>query len=236
LFQNRYKSILCQEDAYLLEMVRYIHLNPLRARLIPRLSALDKYVFCGHSVLMGQRSNDWQKTKTILRLFGDTVATARKQYRVYMEKGVALGKREDLIGGGLIRSNGGWANVKAMRRAKIFEKADERILGDGDFVQKVLTRAEEKMKQRYALQAKGINLETVADRVAELFNISVSELWLPGKHRQRVRAKSLLCYWANRELGISMAKLARRMQVSVMAISYAVQRGEKIARDYDFQH
>jgi hypothetical protein len=182
---------------------------------------------------MGHRSYDWQNTETILRFFGEKVATARKQYRVYVAKGVALGKREDLIGGGLIRSNGGWANVKAMRRAKIFEKADERILGDGDFVQKVLAGAEEKMKHRYELQAKGISLETVADRVADLFNISTSELWLPGKHRQRVRAKSLLCYWANRELGISMAKLARRMQVSVMAISYAVERGEKIAQDYD---
>ena len=57
---------------------------------------------------------------------------------------------------------------------------------------------------------------------------------MPGKHRQRVRAKSLLCYFANRELGVSMAKLSRQMNVSVMAVSYAVQRGEKIARELDF--
>ena len=151
-----------------------------------------------------------------------------------MEKGIALGKRDDLIGGGLIRSNGGWSNVKAMRRTKIFEKADERILGDGDFVQEVLARAEEKLKRRYALQAKGVSLERVADRVAEQFNIRSSELWIPGKHRQRVRAKSLLCYCANRQLGVSMARLSRRMNVSVMAVSYAVQRGEKIARELNF--
>ena len=120
-----------------------------------------------------------------------------RQYRAYVEKGIALGKLDDLIGGGLIRSNGDWANVKAMRRAKIFKKADERILGDGDFVQEVLAKAEEKLKRRFVLQAKGVSLESVADRVAELFNIPTSELWLPGKHRQRARAKSLLCYWAN---------------------------------------
>ena len=232
LFQNRYKSVLCQEDAYLLELVRYIHLNALRARLVPNLSSLDKYSFSGHSVLMDRRSNDWQDTAAVLRLFGEKVSAARRQYRGYVEKGIALGKRSDLIGGGLIRSNGGWANVKAMRRAKIFEKADERILGDGDFVQEVLAGAEEKLKRGYDLQAKGVSLESVADRVAELFKIPSSELWMPGKHRQRVRAKSLLCYWANRELGISMAKLSRRMNVSVMAVSYAVQRGEKIAREY----
>jgi REP element-mobilizing transposase RayT len=235
LFQNRYKSILCQEDTYLLELVRYIHLNPLRARLVQNMSSLDKYSFCGHSVLMDQRSNDWQDTEAVLQMFGQKASAARRQYRTFVEKGIALGKRVDLIGGGLIRSHGGWANVKAMRRAKIFEKADERILGDGDFVQEVLTRAEEKIKRRYAMQAEGISLERVAERVAELCNIPTAELWMPGKYRQRAKAKSLLCYWANRELGISMAELSRKMNVSVMAVSYAVQRGEKIAKEYNVQ-
>lgn len=53
LFQNRYKSILCQEDTYLLELVRYIHLNPLRAGLLPDMKALDQYPYSGHSVIMG---------------------------------------------------------------------------------------------------------------------------------------------------------------------------------------
>ena len=158
--QNRYKSILCQEDVYLLELVRYIHLNPLRAGLVSKLSSLDKYSFCGHSVLMDRRRNEWQDTEAVLELFGEKAAAARRQYRAYVEKGIALGKRDDLIGGGLIRSNGGWANVKAMRRAKIYEKVDERILGDGDFVQEVLTGAEEKLKHRYALQAKGLALHS----------------------------------------------------------------------------
>ncbi len=63
---------------------------------------------------------DWQDTGAVLRLFGEKVSAAKRQYRAYVEKGIALGKRDDLIGGGLIRSYGGWANVKAMRRAKIF--------------------------------------------------------------------------------------------------------------------
>jgi hypothetical protein len=50
-------------------------------------------------------------------------------------KGISEGRRDDLTGGGLIRSHGGWAAVKQMRRAKMFEKSDERILGDGDFVE-----------------------------------------------------------------------------------------------------
>ena len=118
-----------------------------------------------------------------------------------------------------------------MRRAKIFEKADERILGDGIFVKNVLAAAEEKMKRRYAIQARGVNLESLAERVAEIFDMPASELWIPGKHRWRVRAKSVLCYWANRELEVSMSELSRRMNVSVMTISNAVQRGEKIVKE-----
>jgi len=53
LFQNRYRSILCQEESYLLELVRYIHLNPLRAKLVRGLGELDTYRYAGHSALMG---------------------------------------------------------------------------------------------------------------------------------------------------------------------------------------
>jgi len=57
LFQNRYKSVVCEEDPYLLELIRYIHLNPLRAKLVEDLKALDKYPWTGHSAILGRRKN-----------------------------------------------------------------------------------------------------------------------------------------------------------------------------------
>ena len=57
LFQNRYKSVVCEEDPYLLELIRYIHLNPLRAKLVEDLNGLDKYPWTGHSTLVGKRKN-----------------------------------------------------------------------------------------------------------------------------------------------------------------------------------
>jgi len=53
LFQNRYKSVVCEEDAYLQELTRYIHLNPLRAGLVKDLNELDEYQWAGHSVILG---------------------------------------------------------------------------------------------------------------------------------------------------------------------------------------
>jgi putative transposase len=69
LFQNRYKSILCQEDIYLLELVRYIHLNPLRAKIVKSPTEFEKYPYSGHSVLMGKVKREFQDTGYVLRLF-----------------------------------------------------------------------------------------------------------------------------------------------------------------------
>ncbi len=234
LFQNRYKSILCQEDPYLLELVRYIHLNPLRAKVVANLDELDRYAYSGHSVVLGFRQNDWQDTRGILRLFGQRRSTARSQYRRFVEKGIALGKREELVGGGLIRSSGGWASVKVLRRNQRFQKSDERILGDGDFVEQALSVAREQMQRKYRLQEQGVDLEKVAARVCALMGITETELWAAGKERRRVRARSLLCYWASRELGIRQAELSRKLNISASAVTFAVLRGEKLATDAGF--
>ncbi len=107
LFQNRYKSILCQEDAYLMELVRYIHLNPLRAHLVADLKMLDKYAYSGHSILMSKREMDWFDKAYVLKFFGAKASAARRNYRRFVEQGVDEGRRPELIGGGLLRSAGG---------------------------------------------------------------------------------------------------------------------------------
>ena len=95
MFQNRYKSILCQEEPYLLELVRYIHLNPLRAKQVATLKQLDWYRYSGHSAVMGNRPNDWQAVDAVLGFFGKSVSGARRQYRHFVEQGIALGRRPD---------------------------------------------------------------------------------------------------------------------------------------------
>ena len=87
--------MLCQEDIYLKELVRYIHLNPLCARLVADLRALDRYPWCGHSALMGKVAREWQSAEYVLALFDTNQPSARRQYRKYVEKGIALGKRGD---------------------------------------------------------------------------------------------------------------------------------------------
>ena len=231
LFQNRYKSILCQEDAYLLELVRYIHLNPLRGGLVREYSELSLYPFCGHSVVMGKRKRDWQDAEYVLSFFGDSVATAKRRYQVYVFEGIEKGRRPDLMGGGLIRSAGGWSEVRSSRSRL---KGDERILGDSDFVGSVLREAQELFERRYALKEKGVTLETLAAHVSDLFDVKTDDIFAKAKHRRAVEFRSLFCYWAVRELGQSETALAKRMGITQAAVSISVRRGEKIAQEKGF--
>jgi hypothetical protein len=230
LFQNRYKSILCEEDPYLLELVRYIHLNPLRAGLVRDYEDLGRYPYEGHSVILGHGRREWQDADYVLGLFAEKRGTARRRYLQFVREGIEQGARPDLIGGGLLRSQGGWTGVKALRAAGTYQKGDERILGSGDFVTQVLVGAQEKLERKYRLAAAGYNLDRLIQRVAELLGLTALEVMGPGKARQRVEARSLLCYWANRELGIGQSWLAQRLAINQPAVSNAVRRGERLVK------
>jgi len=230
LFQNRYKSILCQEEPYFLELVRYIHLNPLRADIVNDMEQLDTYGFCGHSIIMGKKRNDWQDSEAVLSRFGTGKGWPRRKYHEFVFQGIEQGKRSDLTGGGLVRSVGGWSVAKELRKAKGYVKGDERILGDGDFVDQVLRDAEDALSRGNKLKAEGMNVEKVAERVVRLFAMKAGEVWSSGKNRKIVQGRSLLCYWAVKELGETMTSMARRLNISVTAVGKSVARGDTLAK------
>jgi putative transposase len=231
VFQNRYKSILCQEDPYLQELVRYIHLNPLRAGIVSDMGGLDNHSWCGHSVLMNQTEQPWQDIDYVYRLFSSRRREARKRYREFVEKGISEGRRPDLTGGGLLRSSGGWRGLKGFRKAGIRVKGDERILGDGDFVETVLASAEEALEERYALKARGYDFDRAVARVAEVMGMTPEQVTALGKSPQTVRARALLCFWAHRRLGMSTIEIARKLKISQPAVSRLSRRGERIEKE-----
>lgn len=229
IFHNRYKSILCQEDLYLLELVRYIHLNPLRARLVDTLDQLDSYAYGGHSALMGKCPNDWQDVDRILSLFGRRLSKSRKTYHAFVEKGIVLGRRPELTGGGLIRSTGGWGAVKSLRKLKEHLKGDERILGDSGFVEAVLEAQNESLERRYRLQANGFDIEKVIQRTAEIIGLDAGQIRTPCKEPLRVQGRSLACYWAVRELGMTTVAVSKELGICQTAVTKAVARGKLFA-------
>jgi REP element-mobilizing transposase RayT len=235
LFQNRYKSIICQEDPYLKELVRYIHLNPIRANLIPDLKELNQYPYSGHMTLMGKMKQPWQDVDYVLKEFGDTASSARRGYLAYMQEGLEQGKHPELSGGGLIRSLGGWAEIKAKQKGQARRlKGDERILGDSDFVTQVLAEADEQFDRKYKLKSLGFDFKKLVKQVSDDYELSPAVIFSNSRNKRIVEARSLICYFAVRQMGVSLTLLAKEWGASLTAVSYAVSRGEKIASDKSY--
>ncbi|MEW6419343.1 MAG: transposase [Nitrospirota bacterium] len=222
LFQNRYKSIICDEEAYLLELVRYIHLNPVRAGVIKSMAELDRYRYCGHSVLMGKVVHEWQDRDYILRQFGRKEGEAKKRYREFVEAGIKEGRRPELVGGGLVRSQGGWSQVLTLRRKGKREMSDERVLGSGAFVERILQEAEERVRQQFRSLNSSKNIEDTIRAFCRKEGISQVELQ-GGSRRGRIpEVRTKIALKLVKEDGVIMAEAARHLGVSTSALSKAM--------------
>ena len=234
LFQNRYKSIICQEETYLRELVRYIHLNPIRAGMIKALNELKDFKYCGHGTLMGKIKRDWQDTDYVLGYFGKSKGKARKEYESFVKAGLTQGRKEELTGGGLIRSLGGWTDAREVLKSGVHIMSDERILGDSEFVDGVISQSDEHYERRHRLKQQGYDLDRIAKRVSELLGMEPDEIFSKGRQEKKVKARSLLCFWASRELGLSHTSLAKRLEMSVANVGFSVERGELIVKEGNY--
>ncbi len=213
------------------ELVRYIHLNPLRAGIVEELKGLNTFPYCGHYALMGKTGPGFQEVDYILNLFGEKVLEARRLYLEFVKKGVAAERRPDLTGGGLVRSAGGWSALKAMRNGESRMKGDERILGQGNFVETVLKAAQENLDQKSQILALGYDFDWLLGRVLGLFGLTFKELLTGGKQRKIVQARSVLCYWGTRELGMSAVSISKKLNIASSAVSESAMRGRQIVED-----
>lgn len=227
LFENRYKSILCDEENYLLALVRYIHLNPVRADIIHTLEELDRYRWSGHRGILGKARYPWMAAEEVLGRFGGSGRKAIAGYRRFVEEGLSLGHDPTMSGGGLVRSLGGWSQVRAVRRKGDREPSDERILGSGDFVQTVLREAEEKQLRQMTHRLSGRTIADITDEECQKAGISCAEI-TGGVRRAAVSsARARIACRSREELGLSAAEIARHLGVATPAITRALSRIEK---------
>ena len=219
LFQNRYKSIVCDGDSYFRELVRYIHLNPLRAELVKDTVELERYPWCGHGVITGTIENSWQDRDYVLSWFGSKEGKAKRAYRKYIQEGVAQGRRPELVGGGLVRTLGGWSQVVSLRHNREDVLADERILGSGDFVERVIREADERLKRQFQAGQSREEVEQFIQGVCDREGINVKELRAGSRREHISRVRSRVAVELVENYGIPLAELARELGVSTSAIS-----------------
>jgi putative transposase len=219
LFQNRYKSIVCEEEPYLLELTRYIHLNPLRSGIVKDLARLGEYPWTGHSALKGKVKREWQDTGRILSFFGQKISEARAGYERFVAEGDLKGRRSDLVGGGLIRSAGGWFQVVSLRRHDIKMTSDDRILGSGEFIEEVLSQADQQLKETLRLNTVKIELVDLASLVSRIEGVDWGLVRSGSRVRKVVQVRRVFCQLAVKKLGYTGAEVARYLGVTTSSIT-----------------
>jgi hypothetical protein len=229
LFQNRYKSIVVEEEPYLLELVRYLHLNPLRAKVVPDLRALDRYPYTGHAVLLGRRQCPWQDTASILGRFATRPSRARRAYREFVVAGIPQGRRPDLQGGGLVRSLGGWAAVQALRRGREQYATDERILGSSAFV----ATLQKEIEIAPATRRPPVPLEAIVERVCAAVRIAPTVLQEGSRRAAVCRAREGIAYLAIEVGGYPAPRLVALLGIRSPSIYKAAQRGREGRERWD---
>lgn len=102
-------------------------------------------------------------------------------------------------------------------------------------MERVLKTARETLEQKYDLKAKGYDFDRVKERVAELMGMESVQVTAYGKSPRTVQARSLLCFWAHRKLGMRTVEIARILEMSQPAVSRSSKRGEAIERENGFE-
>jgi putative transposase len=194
VFQGRYKAILCESDQYLAELVRYIHLNPVRAEMVRQPTS---YIYSSHRAYVGLSKDDLVDTEPVLRYFGATKRVARERFKTFVRAGIKLGHVEEF-----------------------YSTRDQGILGSEEFMENAVRRVGEiprKAKPRFELRA-SIDSAEFINAAAVAVGMNAIEFCRNTKVRAVVEIKEAVIL-VGRNLGISNASLAAELGIHTSVVS-----------------
>lgn len=214
VFQNRYTSILCDKDSYFLQLVRYIHLNPVKSKIIG-FKLLNDYPWTSHHELVcGQK--DIIEREEILEHFGSEMKSAIKSYNNFLVEGLEM--NEDYEGGGLVRSGEGIGEVVSRKKDE-YENFDARILGDGSFVDDIFSGID-KLKNKNKIIH---DLDWMEQKIKKYFNIE-DTVSLQCKAKRIREARDWFAYLARVYLGKDLRIIGRFLSIKASSVCMAVKR------------
>lgn len=200
-----------EDDAYGSRFLHHFY-DPLPSHA-PALAVSDPRIFVS-TLFFGP----------VLSRFGKTRAEARRVYRQYMEEGSTQGRKPELVGGGLLRSRGGWAEVVAMRKHEDKAFTDERVLGSGEFVATLLQEADKHVRERWVARLSPQTLATYVEHACDSAGVSAQALSNGGRGREVSQLHMLLAHQLVKEQGLSLAETARHLGVTTSAICKALRK------------
>ena len=205
LFQGRYKAIVCDRDRYLLELVRYLHLNPARMR---KPISAQRYRWSSHRAYLGESRAVEVETSTVLEQFGNRVGKARESYLQFIAEGKENGHQE-----------------------RYYQTTDQRFLGDEGFVEQVGKKAGK--DREVDAKVRRVAFVRLLEVLAKYYKIKADTLTQAGRQRKWVRASSMLVYFAREWSGMSAKELGKELHrdpsiVSRLYASYGENRDREV--------
>jgi len=230
VYQGRFKSLLCEEDSYFLELVRYIHLNPLKAGLVKNLSKLAKFQWSGHGAILGKKRNRWQSVKEVLVQFGSRRSEARRRYQQFIKEGLKQPLEPGLGGIRLIRNLEAVWSDEDLREPKRRRLGEEVVVGEENFIEDVMKIAQEIEDRRTKLKRRGWTAGRVVARAEAACGVKKGNLRGSRKIRKISRARSLACKWMVEDLGMTTVATAHRLSIMQSAVSHKIPQGRELEK------
>ncbi len=218
LFQDRYKSIVTQDQNYIEELVRYVHLNPIRAGTCVDLILLDHYPWCGHSALVGNRRNSFQNTKDVLARFDQATSRAVAKYREFIASGIEAGS----------------SVLETVRKTNV-EREDVRntgcwVIGDREFVRKAIDQDTQRRLRISEYTKQGLSIDDIVEKVALHYGLPVDAVRKRGKGNARSAARKAVAYMARERYGMPVIEIARFFGISSPSVSEMLLQGADAAQ------
>ncbi|MBD3346341.1 MAG: hypothetical protein GF401_14900 [Chitinivibrionales bacterium] len=215
VYQDRYRSRICQERVYFLELVRYIHLNPVRGGVVKNLKELESYPWCGHGGIVGYNKPEWQQSGEVLARFCKSRKNAIQAYLSFMQEGLEKDTglfQEDIY-------------IFKDKQAQQSNKAvDDRIIGDRSFIEEVLHKAKLDHEKEKLISKVDKDIRQVAEWICRSNGIKMQDLLRKGRMNSRSKARETFCFKAH-SLGITMKEIADFLGIGVPSVSKLYYKG-----------
>lgn len=192
LFQGRYKAILIDAESYLLELIRYVHLNPVRAGIV---KSPDEYRWSSHRAYLGKEEVTCLTTDWLLAQFSNKRPDAQRIYKKFIDLAQTEKHRKEFHSG-------------------TFEG---RILGNDDFIERSLAKAEEKFSRKFSI-------DDLIMAVCGYYGLKQDELASRGRQRRLSHPRSVLAYLVRETEDLKLVDLGRKLGRSLTGLSQAAER------------
>ena len=202
LFQGRYKAILCDKDSYLLSLVKYIHHNPVRAKIA---KSPEEYPWSSHHAYIKKPDRKGIVDEDqVLRMFSEDKGKARRLYQAFVSDGIVV-KKED-----------------------IYSTIDKRILGNEQFADAIRGKCEASIEP--GRREKEYTLQEIATAIEKAHGITLQQMRGKGKDRHITLGRKLLSLVAH-EYGYTGKSIAAYMRKDAALITRHIKEKERLNND-----